>query len=293
MVIAGQDRAYGSTEKTTPVKKPLMVLATLPRVLGPKEKVQLPINVFAMDKKVKNVSLQVKTNNLVKVVGSSQKQITFSSEGDQVVNFDLEVGTLTGAAKVEVIATSGNEKSTHVIDLEVRQPNLPVTIYNEGAIDGNSSWTNSIALPGMENSNSVKIELSTIPPINLEKRLGYLIRYPHGCLEQKTSGAFPQLYLSSLIEIDAKTKVRIDNNVRSVINKIQKHQLNDGGLAFWQGSGSSSDWATTYAGHFFLEAEKKGYALPYGLKEKWINYQKNQAKNWSARNHNNYRNSDL
>lgn len=293
MVIAGQDGAYGSTEKTTPVKKPLMVLATLPRVLGPKEKVQLPVNVFAMDQKVKNVKLQVKTNDLVKVVGSAQKQITFNNVGDQVVNFNLEVGTNTGAAKVEVIATSGNEKSSYLIDIEVRQPNLPITVFNAGSIDGNASWTSSLNLPGMDNSNSAKLELSTIPPINLEKRLVYLIRYPHGCLEQSTSGAFPQLYLSSLIEIDAKTKVRIDNNVRSVINKIQKHQLNDGGLAFWQGSGSSSDWATTYAGHFFLEAEKKGYALPYGLKEKWINYQKNQAKNWSARNHNNYRNSDL
>ncbi|HZH87323.1 MAG TPA: MG2 domain-containing protein [Brumimicrobium sp.] len=293
MVVAGQAGAYGSAEKTTPVKKPLMVLATLPRVLGPKEKVKLPINVFAMDAKVKNVNIQVKTNSLVKVAGSSQKQITFNSIGDQVVTFDLEVGTITGAAKVEVIATSGSEKSTYVIDLEVRQPNLPITVYNEGTIDGNASWSNSITLPGMDNSNSAKLELSTIPPINLEKRLGYLIRYPHGCLEQKTSGAFPQLYLSSLIDVDAKTKERIDNNVRSVLNKIQRHQLNDGGLSFWQGSGTSSDWGTTYAGHFMLEAEKKGYALPYGMKEKWLNYQKDQAKNWNPRNHNNYRNSDL
>lgn len=293
MVVAGQDGAYGSAEKTTPVKKPLMVLATLPRVLGPKEKVSLPINVFAMDKKVKNVTLKVKTNSLVKVIGSPQKQISFDNIGDQVVYFDLEVGTITGAAKVEVIATSGNEKSTHVIDLEVRQPNLPITVYTEGTIDGNASWTNSIDLPGMDNSNSAKLELSSIPPINLEKRLGYLIRYPHGCLEQKTSGAFPQLYLSSLIDIDAPTKTRIDNNVRSVINKIQRHQLNDGGFSFWQGSGTSSDWGTTYAGHFMLEAEKKGYALPYGMKEKWVNYQKDQAKKWNSRNHNNYRNSDL
>src|SRR5690554_6753720 len=137
MVIAGQDGAYGSTEKTTPVKKPLMVLATLPRVLGPKEKVQLPVNVFAMDQKVKNVKLQVKTNDLVKVVGSAQKQITFNNVGDQVVNFNLEVGTNTGAAKVEVIATSGNEKSSYLIDIEVRQPNLPITVFNAGSIDRN------------------------------------------------------------------------------------------------------------------------------------------------------------
>ena len=293
MVVAGQDGAYGNAEKTTPVKQPLMVLATLPRVLGPEEKVQLPINVFAMDKKIKNVQIQVKTNDLVKINGSSQKQITFNSIGDEVVNFDLEVGSNTGTARVEVIATSGTEKSTQTIELLVRQPNLPVTIYNEEAIEKGNNWSSTIELPGLVNSNTAKIELSTIPPINLEKRLGYLIRYPHGCIEQKTSGAFPQLYLSSLMDIDAATKERIDNNVRSVLNRIQKHQLPDGGFSFWEGGRTATDWGTTYSGHFMLEAEKKGYALPYGLKEKWINYQKAQAKQWSARDNNSYRNPDL
>ena len=42
MLVAGYEGAYGKTEKATPVRKPLMVLATLPRVLGPEENVKLP-----------------------------------------------------------------------------------------------------------------------------------------------------------------------------------------------------------------------------------------------------------
>jgi uncharacterized protein YfaS (alpha-2-macroglobulin family) len=38
MVIAGHDGAYGFAEKAVAVKKPLMILATLPRVLGPSER---------------------------------------------------------------------------------------------------------------------------------------------------------------------------------------------------------------------------------------------------------------
>ncbi len=60
MVVAGHDGAYGSTEKATPVRKPLMVLATLPRVLGPDERVKLPITLFSMDKNIRNVKLEVK-----------------------------------------------------------------------------------------------------------------------------------------------------------------------------------------------------------------------------------------
>lgn len=292
MVVAGQDGAYGNAEKSTPVRTPLMVLATLPRVLGPEETVQLPVNLFAMNKKVKQVKVRIKTNDKVSVIGASTQNISFNEIGNKVVNFKLAVGSKIGSAHVEIIATSGREKSTQEIDLQVRQPNLPVTVFHAGSLKGKSSWDNSIDLPGIPHSNSATLELSSIPPINLEKRMGYLTRYPHGCIEQKTSGAFPQLYLSNLVTIDAKTKQRIGNNVRSVINRIQRHQVSSGGFSFWEGGNYATDWGTTYAGDFLLEAEKKGYALPYGLKTKWIAYQRDEAKNWASyKDH--YYHSDL
>jgi len=59
MVVAGYEGAYGNTEKAVPVRKPLMVLATLPRVLGPEEKVTLPITLFTQDKKIKNAKVEI------------------------------------------------------------------------------------------------------------------------------------------------------------------------------------------------------------------------------------------
>ena len=43
-------------------------------------------------------------------------------------------------------------------------------------------------------SNAV-IEVSPLPSFNLSRHLNYLIQYPHGCVEQTTSTAFPQLYV--------------------------------------------------------------------------------------------------
>ena len=57
MVVAGnKEGAYGNAEKTVAVKKPLMILGTLPRVIGPGETFKLPVEVFAMENFVKNVS---------------------------------------------------------------------------------------------------------------------------------------------------------------------------------------------------------------------------------------------
>src|SRR5690606_4281295 len=59
MVVAGYEGAYGATEKTSKVRKPLMVLATLPRVLGPEEAVKLPVTVFSGETRLDKVTVEV------------------------------------------------------------------------------------------------------------------------------------------------------------------------------------------------------------------------------------------
>ena len=48
MVVASNGRASGAAEKVAEVKKPLLVQATLPRVVSTDEEVELPVTVFAL-----------------------------------------------------------------------------------------------------------------------------------------------------------------------------------------------------------------------------------------------------
>src|SRR5690606_15265034 len=86
MVVAGDanSSAYGSAEKATPVKSPLMVLASLPRKISPSEKVTLPVTVFATENKIKNVSVQVKTSNGLRVVGSTVQRLNFKQPDEKM-----------------------------------------------------------------------------------------------------------------------------------------------------------------------------------------------------------------
>jgi uncharacterized protein YfaS (alpha-2-macroglobulin family) len=94
MLVAGYEGAYGSTEKATPVRKPLMVLATLPRVLGPEEKLKLPITLFTMEKNIKNVKVEVKASGPLQVLESVQN-VTMTGN-DMTVEFDLNVKSSIG-----------------------------------------------------------------------------------------------------------------------------------------------------------------------------------------------------
>ncbi|TFH19511.1 MAG: hypothetical protein E4H10_17730, partial [Bacteroidia bacterium] len=281
MVVASDKGAYGLTEKATPVKKPLMVLATLPRVISPGETVTLPVTVFSMDPKVKNVTVEVKTNNLFSIEGPSSRKITFDREGDQVVDFTLKVAKGIGAGQVEVIVKSGMHSASDLIDLQVRMPNPRITTTLNEMVEPGKTWKSSYEAVGLAGTNHGVLEVSVIPPMNLEQRLKYLMQYPHGCVEQTTSAVFPQLFLHRFLELDAKQKSEIQDHISSGINKLKSFQTSNGGLTYWPGSYDNvSEWGTSYAGHFMLEAEALGYKLPLGFVSNWVKYQSGMANSW-------------
>ncbi|MDR3246570.1 MAG: Ig-like domain-containing protein [Prevotellaceae bacterium] len=279
MVVAGNKTAYGNAEKAVPVKKPLMVLATMPRVIGPGEEIDLPVTIFSMDEKIAKVDVTVESNDLF-TIENNKHTVDFKSVGEEIATFRLKVKEKVGAGKVKVTATAGNEHSKYEVEIEVRAPNPPITKVNSFVLDGGKSSSISEELHGMEGTNSGRIEASVIPPLNLGERLSYLIRYPHGCLEQTTSAAFPQLYLSTVIDLGEKDKTNASYNVKAALNKLKNFVGYEGGFHYWPGGGEYNDWSTSYAGDFMLEAEKKGFSLPTGLKQGWVKYQQKKARLW-------------
>jgi uncharacterized protein YfaS (alpha-2-macroglobulin family) len=284
MVVARQESAYGSAEKATPVRKPLMVIGTLPRVLGPGEEVRLPVSVFAMENNIRDVSVKLEPSDIFTINGNSSKSLKFSRPGDELITFDLKVKERVGKGTVKVTAKSGTETAIYHIDIEVRNPNPKVVNVEEKALDANQSWAYGFAYPGMAGTNKGTLELSSIPPINLGKRLQYLLEYPHGCVEQTTSSVFPQLYVSNLIELSQEAKNKIDKNIRAGIERLETFQQANGGLAYWPGTGEVSEWGTNYAGNFLIEAKNKGYRVSQTFLSKWLAFQKKAAKNWSTTN---------
>ncbi len=101
-----------------------------------------------------------------------------------------------------------------------------------------------------------------MPVLDLDMRLKYLIEYPHGCIEQITSGAFPQLFVPDLIDTVSDETARIKKNIMSVIERFPRYQTASGGFAYWPGNGDESPWGTSYAGHFLKKPVMK-FPIPF------------------------------
>ncbi|HVN58490.1 MAG TPA: MG2 domain-containing protein [Bacteroidales bacterium] len=279
MVIGGNDKAYGAADKSVLVRDPLMILATAPRVLGPGEKVSLPVTAFVQKEGIKKVTIEVKGNDLVNFTQNT-REISVTEPGEKDVDFEFTAAEKTGKAEITVTATGAGETATYKMELEIRSPNPMETRSELKILNPNEKYEKTFIPFGIEGTSSASIEISTLPSINLGKRLSYLIEYPHGCSEQITSAVFPQLWVKEIGGTSQDVINRASENVAAGIQKLVTRQMANGGIALWPGSMEPDKWVTSYAGHFMLEAEKLGYSIPSGFRQKWLSFQRKSAQSW-------------
>lgn len=281
MVVAGQKGAYGNAEKTAFVRTPLMMLSTLPRVLSIQEEITVPVNIFAMENQVKNVTVSLQASGGgVQIVGANQQSLKFSQPGDQLVFFTLKTGSKTGKATIHLTANGGGQQTKETIEIEVRNPNPVVTLRNSQWVEAGQSKELSYNLSSSSANNQIKLEVSRIPSVDISRRFDFLYNYQHHCTEQLTSKALPLLFIGQFKTIDKIEAEKIKTNVQEAIRQIYGRQLPNGGFVYWPGNAVADEWISSYAGMFLTLAQEKGYAVHSNVLNKWKRFQRAAAQNW-------------
>jgi uncharacterized protein YfaS (alpha-2-macroglobulin family) len=182
-----------------------------------------------------------------------------------------------------------NSKGEHFTDeteIGIR-PSAPLQkLTGSGSIPGGSSqpvnWSIGDYIPS---SIDYQLVLSKSPAAELGPWLSRLVEYPYGCTEQTVSIAFPQLYFGDLADlvrsrnVDASQKASANANVQEAIRKIKMRQLYNGAVTLWDGEGTENWWATIYAAHFLIEAQKAGFDVDKSLLSTMLGYINNRLKN--------------
>jgi uncharacterized protein YfaS (alpha-2-macroglobulin family) len=280
MVVAGNGKAYGNAEQSVMVRKPVMVLGTLPRIIGVNEEMDVPATIFATQKGIGAVKVSISCSNNMQVIGGAVKTLSFKEKEDKTIPFRIRVKGVTGVAHVRLTATGKGQTSSYETNIEIRMVRTPQTKVQAIALRKGQSWKGGISLPGADGTNKLTLEVSSIEPLNLSKRLSYLMSYPYGCIEQITSAAFPQIYLKQFVALTPAQQQAAENAVKSCISKQRSYQTAEGGFSYWPGETSTNAWGTVYAAHFLHEAEVNGYYVPNDMKRSVIANMSLIARSW-------------
>ncbi len=278
MAIAAAGPHYACADKSIPVKKEVMVLPTLPRVVHPGDRIDVPVTIFAMKKGIGPVTVSISSKGAAEVVGQSTRTLAFTEAGEQDVLFTLKVPQALGNLDITITAESARDEAIHKAQIQSVPVSPRLYEWQTMAVKPGTTITMKIPDKGMPGSNHARIVIRKRAELNIGHRLNRLIHYPYGCVEQTTSAAFPQLYLKTLTQLTPKQEKKTDKIINQTILRLRKFQLPSGGMSYWPGSNNLSPWGTNYAGHFLLEAKRKGYYVPDDMLTNWVQFEKSRAK---------------
>jgi uncharacterized protein YfaS (alpha-2-macroglobulin family) len=280
MVVTAGPKKMGHASANVIVRDPIVVQTTLPRFLSYNDRAEVPVFLTNMSGKAATIEVTVSAETLavpglvraipesgdpIEVEGAASKKIELADGASGTAVFRIKALRAVGAAKLKVVAVSGDSRSEESLDV----PFLPAA--------PKSRVVQRIELTA--GKNDVKQYLSGWVPTTEKStlwvtgnpygesfdNLRYLLHYPYGCIEQTTSATRPLLYVSSFVQnVDPELVARekIESMVMGGVNRILSMQTPSGGFAYWPGGQEPTPWGTAYATHLLIDAQKLRYPVP-------------------------------
>jgi alpha-2-macroglobulin len=266
MAVAFKGSKFGASSKHVTVKDPIILTPTLPRFVAPLDSVTVPVEVFNGTNEEAKIAVTLKTEGKLVVFNDASQEVSLPPKGTGSVYFQLKSDEVVGKAAVKISARSKHHETKWSAQLPIRAPRTVTTEGKTFAVTADKAAKLRFPAGYYPSSYKAKITVSGLPVAQFGASLQYLLKYPHGCLEQTTSRAFPLLYLSALSGAGKKSKWiskdEIDDYVNHGINRLMTMLLGRGGFSYWPGSQWGYSWTSIYATHFLVEARKAGYEVP-------------------------------
>ncbi len=282
MVVAkGNEKSYGSNAKRITVQDPIMLYASAPRVVGPGDVAVMNVEVLAPKLTGKTLNVKIEANNL-EPKSSWPTTVKIDNKGSGLLTIPATVKNVNGIATMKVSVTGDGYTVESATDMPIRLPNTEKRVNYSAEADGGKTATVNFDMSCIEGSQTARIMMSPAIPVDIYSRLDYLTSYPHGCLEQIVSAAFPQLYINYFITQDEESIAKTKENVNSTIASIKSYLKPDYSLSVWPGSNCVDPWVEIYTMHFLAEARNQGFEVPDHIFNSIVKHQASTANAWNV-----------
>jgi len=275
MAVMFDGKRCGSASKEIVVRDKIVIQESLPRFISPGDQLKARFVVFNNTGNDDNITINLNVSDSLRIIETYEKTIFIEKDSRSDIIFDFNSPLKPGKLILKIDATNGTEYSSEKIELANRPGQPLLTEHGSGVVsDGRPS---KITMPKkwLEGTAEYRLQISSLPAVKFKKSIQYLLRYPHGCIEQTTSKIMPLLYFNDLAKIVEPSIFGTKGHeyfIREGIAKICGMQKPSGGFAYWPGSERYYYWASVYASHCLIEARKAGYWVPDDVYNRMISY---------------------
>ena len=273
-VVVDRDE-YGSAEASTTLAGELPLALGLPRFVAPGDQFELKVAFENATEESATVVPRLELSRAGAIrEATGADEVTLAAGERHVAWFVVEAvdrGRITGEAWLDGTFETGRAVAERsAIDLPVRSGSPLIVASHTLSFDATAGLDASLHLGDLlgldaTSREECELRLSASPGLDLLPAGAYLTDYPHGCAEQTASRVFASLSLFGLRAKgdDSDTALReVDDRVVRGFVRLTGMQTDDGGIGYWPGHSSSSDWASLYVAEVIAAAQELGFAAP-------------------------------
>jgi uncharacterized protein YfaS (alpha-2-macroglobulin family) len=278
MAVAGDKVSrFGWAQNEIRINKPVLLTPTWPRFLAVGDKAYFGAVVHSQLKQPGKATVTIKSldPSVVEFAPAMTTTIDVAAEGTAEVRFNAEAKAV-GSARIQMTVSLNGEKDAFEDSLPVRILAPAETVAAYGEAKPNAQETLSVPKDVVPSAGGLHVELSSTAMVGLAEGASYLVTYPYGCAEQRSSAAMALMLAGDLGEafalpgIDAK---KAKSTAQQTIYELYKFQCSDGGFAFWAGECSGeSPYMTAQVLHVMQRGEKLKYDVSKDVTKRAYDY---------------------
>ena len=270
-VAQTKESQFGAGDATLNVTRNLIINAALPRFLREGDEVEL--RAVARQKLAENAPLAVRctTGGELELIGDATQEVTAGKDAPAVVRFKARAKSV-GSATVKFEVVSKNDPKLSDAEEITLPVTWPVILKKEsvaGEITGPAFLAKDAAPQAWANGRGVfSFAMSSTPWLAKLMGLPYLLEYPHGCFEQKSSRLLAYTYLANLLAYLPESKERRENYeqvIADTLDEFEAGMLPDGMLPYWPSGVEGNAFVTIQAAWCIAQAEEAGFDVPERL----------------------------
>ncbi len=273
MAVAVDGDRYASAEAPVTLRSDLMVEASWPRFAAPGDTFGAPVRLINTTDEAMDVRLNLDLVGPLEIAADRPiEQIALAPGATETIWLDCRAvapGPVEGILVARQIAETfdaldppAEGSSIFAMPIRPGHPLHGATRVVTGRVGQEMRLDPSDEL--IDGTRRRRLRISASPNVQLLPAIEKLLGYPHGCLEQTTSGLYPLLYAPDLIgqlDPDDARLQSVPRMVEAGLARLWSMQTPSGALAYWPGRHEASDWGTAYAAGAILEASKAGYPV--------------------------------
>lgn len=285
MVVACNEKRFGSAQKLVSVKNPIMIQSQMPRALNISDQLDLPITVIKSNKNIKSAKLVAQTDGKSISGLTSTVNLDLSGKDQLIYSYSIKVGESAGPTRFTFRVESADNSMNETTDIVINYPNSyenKSTYYNLAPGEVKEL---SISPSGFPEVFQSELLITGVQTPNILEFGRELLSYPYGCLEQITSTGFSQLYFDELLDLSPEEHRIRKENIEAVLEKYSRYRTSNGNFNAWPSYNFYNVWSDLWAGHFLIALKNKGLLSNRdALLDGWIEYHYSNASGFSARN---------